>query len=56
MTHATVGFDIVNPGLGKSVHDCHQNRNDMQKSVSKAVSAPGVSAHGSPRGTVLPCP
>jgi hypothetical protein len=30
MTHAAVGFDVVNPGLGKSVFDCHQNRNDMQ--------------------------
>jgi hypothetical protein len=30
MTHATVGFDVTAPGLGKSVFDCHRTRNDMQ--------------------------
>lgn len=30
LTHATVGFNITVPGLGKSVYDCHKTRNDMQ--------------------------
>jgi hypothetical protein len=30
MTHPQIGFDVTNPGLGKSVFDCHRARNDMQ--------------------------
>lgn len=30
MTHASIGFNVVIPGLGKSVHDCHRIRNDLQ--------------------------
>jgi hypothetical protein len=30
LTHAAVGFDVTAPGLGKSVYDCHNTRNDMQ--------------------------
>ena len=40
MTHAIIGFDIVNPGLGKSVFDCHLNRNDMQHNNPAATVDP----------------
>lgn len=30
ITHASVGFNVTVPGLGKSVFDCHKTRNDMQ--------------------------
>jgi hypothetical protein len=30
LTHAAIGFDVATAGLGRSVFDCHQNRNDMQ--------------------------
>jgi len=40
MTHTTIGFDVVNPGLGKSVFDCHQNRNDMQHNNPAATVDP----------------
>lgn len=30
LIHASVGLDIVNPGLGRATSDCHQSRNDMQ--------------------------
>jgi len=30
LEHPQVGFDVAVPGLGKSVHDCHVTRNDMQ--------------------------
>ncbi len=30
LTHASIGFNVTIPGLGKSVHDCHRTRNDMQ--------------------------
>ena len=30
ITHASIGFNVATPGLGKSVHDCHKTRNDMQ--------------------------
>jgi hypothetical protein len=40
MTHAAIGFDVTNPGLGKSVFDCHQNRNDMQHNNPAATVDP----------------
>jgi hypothetical protein len=40
MTHAAVGFNVVSPGLGKSVFDCHQNRNDMQHNNPAATVDP----------------
>jgi hypothetical protein len=40
MTHATVGFNVVTPGLGRSVFDCHQNRNDMQHNNPAATVDP----------------
>lgn len=30
LTHREVGLDVTVPGLGKSIYDCHNTRNDMQ--------------------------
>jgi hypothetical protein len=30
LTHQEVGFDVTVPGLGRSIYDCHNTRNDMQ--------------------------
>jgi hypothetical protein len=30
LTHAAIGFDVTVTGLGKSVFDCHNTRNDLQ--------------------------
>src|SRR4051812_39270714 len=30
LTHQEIGLNVVTPGLGRSVYDCHKTRNDMQ--------------------------
>lgn len=37
VTHQQVGFDVNTPGLGKSIMDCHNIRNDMQHNNAAAT-------------------